>query len=180
MHVYLTLFGLVTILFFAATGFMLNHEDWFLPSEPRVRTMEGKLDAATLHSVDKFIVSENLRRVFGIAGFVNTFRDDENSIEVEFIRPSERTVAEINRETGETQITFESRGWAGLITDLHKGKSAGSVWGWVIDIVCILLVIICTTGLVLWSSLKSRGKWGTVAMLLGLGSVIAVFYWAVP
>ena len=30
-HVYLTLFGLVLILFFSITGFMLNYEGWFLP-----------------------------------------------------------------------------------------------------------------------------------------------------
>ncbi len=179
-HVYLTLFGLVLILFFAVTGFMLNHEDWFLPSEPRTRTVEGTLPSALLISVDKFDVSEAVRREFAIAGVANSFRVDDDSVEIEYLRPGERVFTEVQRETGRTVVKFETSGWAGIMTDLHKGKSAGRAWGLVIDAVCVLLLVISATGLVLWSSLKTRGKWGAGAFLFGVGAVLAVFYWMVP
>jgi hypothetical protein len=179
-HLYLTLFGLVLIVFFAVTGFMLNHEDWFGLGEPRERTAEGVLPTAVLNPVDKFEASEAIRREFGTAGVVNSFRIDDDTIEVEYLRPGGRAVAEAQRDTGRTVVTFEERGWAGVMTDLHKGKSAGRAWGLLIDAVCILLLIISTTGLILWWSLRSRGKWAAVGFLLGTGLAFATYYWRVP
>ncbi len=43
LHVYLTLFGFMLLLFFAATGFMLNHEDWFLPQQITTGTIPVEL-----------------------------------------------------------------------------------------------------------------------------------------
>ena len=36
------------------------------------------------------------------------------------------------------------------------------------------------TGLVLWWSLKGRGKWGAVVLLLGGAAAFTVYYWLVP
>ncbi len=180
VHVYLTLFGLALILFFSITGFMLNHEGWFFLDEPRLRQVEGSISLKNSNPVDKFEVSEALRRTFGIEGAVNSFRSDDQSIEVEYLRPGGRTVAEVVRETGQTTVTFDTRGWAGIMTDLHKGKSAGWVWSLVIDGVCVLLLIISATGLVLWSSLKTRARWGALVMLAGGLVALAIYYWLVP
>ena len=43
IHVYATLFGFTLLLFFAVTGFLLNHEDWFGLDKPRENHSEGKL-----------------------------------------------------------------------------------------------------------------------------------------
>jgi hypothetical protein len=72
---------------------------------------------------------------------------------------------------------------------LHRGnrgnveketKFTGRVWSVVIDATCVLLLIISTTGLILWWSLKSRGKWGAILLLTGGASAFAVYYWFVP
>ena len=68
IHLYLTLFTLGLILLFAVTGFMLNHEDWFVSGEPHTRTVEGKLPADVLSGPDKLAVVEALRRDFGAVG----------------------------------------------------------------------------------------------------------------
>lgn len=179
-HLYLTLFGLVLILFFAVTGFMLNHEDWFLPPEPRVRTAEAVVSAATRPDADRLDVSEAVRRAFGVGGEVKSYRADDESIEVEYQRPGERTLVELRRADGHGVATTESRGWAAVAVDLHKGKYSGRAWALLIDIVCVVLVVISATGLVLWSSLKSRGKRGVVLILAGGAAAWAVYYWLVP
>jgi hypothetical protein len=179
-HLYLTLFGLALILFFAVTGFMLNHEDWFVSAEPRTRTAEATLPPAYAEPVDKFEVTEGLRRAFGIGRLVNSFRTDDKTVEVEFVHPGGRAVAEVQRATGQTVVKFETRGVAGLITDLHKGKSAGPAWGLVIDGVCVLLLAVSATGLVLWWSLKARGQFDMAALVFGAGVAAAVYYWLVP
>jgi hypothetical protein len=202
-HLYITLFTLTLILFFAATGFMLNHEDWFLPENPRETKFEGEiplklvaLPPATAEEstddavpqVDKFEVCEALRKAFGINGVVheNSFRCDRDTVEVVFGGPGGKTTAEVARDTGKVKITKETNGFAGIITDLHKGKSTGSIWkagtGWslLIDAVCIALFLISVTGLVLWSSLKSRGKWGAVLLLAGTGIALGLYFVTVP
>jgi len=202
-HLYITLFTLTLILFFAATGFMLNHEDWFLPDNPRETKIEGEiplklvaLPPATAEEstddavpqVDKFEVCEALRKAFGINGVVheNSFRCDRESVEVVFGSPGGKTTAEVARDTGKVKIIKETNGFAGIITDLHKGKSTGSIWkaetSWslLIDAVCIALGLISLTGLVLWSSLKSRGKWGAVLLLSGTGIALGLYFATVP
>jgi len=179
-HVYLTLFGLVLILFFAITGFMLNHEDWFLPAEPRTWSAEGTLPPNLLDPLDKLGLVEALRNEFGATGAVNSFREDDDYLQVEFVRPGMRVIAEVRREEGQTTVEFEARGWAAVLTDLHKGKSAGWVWGLVIDGVCVLLLVISMTGLVLWWSLKSRGQAGALVILFGLAVAVMVYLRFVP
>lgn len=179
-HLYLTLFGLVLILFFSVTGFMLNHEGWFLPDEPATRTAEGTVPEATQPTADRLDVSEGIRRAFGVRGEVKAYRADDDTVEVEYLRPGERTLAEVRRSDGHATVTVESRGWMAVGTDLHKGKYAGRAWALLIDAVCVLLVVISATGLVLWSSLKSRGKWGAALLLFGGAAGWAVYYWLVP
>ncbi len=179
-HLYLTLSGLVLILFFAVTGFMLNHENWFGLGEPRTRTAEGTVPAAALNPLDRLAVVEALRADLGATGAVQSFKEMDDAVEVEFVRPGLRVLAEVRRDDGAAKAEFEAHGWAGVATDLHKGKSAGPAWAWVIDATCVLLILISATGLVLWTSLKSRGRWGLLVVLLGAAAGVAVYYWGVP
>jgi hypothetical protein len=59
-------------------------------------------------------------------------------------------------------------------------KRTGRVWSFVIDATCIILLIISATGLVMWWSLKTRGKWTALLILLGGGLSFAAYYWFVP
>ena len=52
IHIYLSMLGLLVILFFSITGIMLNHEEWFGFAEPRIRKTEGTLPAALLLAPD--------------------------------------------------------------------------------------------------------------------------------
>ncbi len=213
IHVYLTLFGLTLILFFAVTGFMLNHTEWFLPDDaqleamtrkqsgtlPRDRFPGGKLPVppeATGEATgeEKLAVVEALRKEFDIRGEMSSFGfakddNDKQQIKVEFKRAGGETVATIDVESAKTEVASTYQGWAMLATDLHRGnrgnltnevKRTGRVWSFVIDATCFLLLIIAATGLFLWWSLKTRGKWGAVLFLLGTGLSVAVYYWFVP
>jgi hypothetical protein len=184
VHVYLTLFGCCLILFFAATGFMLNHEDWFLPEdqEPYVSTAEGSVPTALLKPVDRLAVVELLRKDFGATGAVNDFddKDEDQPIRVQFKAPGREAEALIQRDSGKTEVTHRARGLLAVLTDLHKGKDAGAAWKLLIDAVCVLLVVVSATGLVLWQSLRGRGKYGLVFLAGGLSLAVGVYYCFVP
>src|SRR5687768_1763811 len=44
LHIYLSMFGLASVLFFSVTGLTLNHPDWFFPGAARRDEAEGRLD----------------------------------------------------------------------------------------------------------------------------------------
>lgn len=233
VHVYLTLFGLAVILFFAVTGFMLNHPHWFVTKKEinwekpdRVGTVPREL----LVPLDRLAVVEYLRRHHRVTGFLGgdireMYRDDIEDprplpraldmedlfrvpakvpedtdvkpVELKFAQPGKLTEVRLwledepakpdapagsppPRKAGDVLIGERSEGWAGVMLDLHKSKSSGYAWAWLIDITCGLLVVISITGLVLWSSLKTRGKWGAVMMLLGTMATLAVYFLGVP
>jgi hypothetical protein len=181
VHLYLTLFALVFVLFFAATGFMLNHEDWFSPAEPVTRTQTGAIPTALLGPPpDKLALVELLRKDYGAVGGLAGFEDEEDRLRVTFTRPGGRVEAVIRKESGEAEVTGESRGAAGVMLDLHRGKASGRAWGLVIDAVCVALLVVGATGLILWWSLRGRGRFGILVIGAGVAIGVSVFVWLVP
>jgi uncharacterized protein len=146
IHVYTTLFGLAVILFFAVTGFMLNHTEWFLPDdaklEAQTRRVTRPLPTEKLPGLkvptpseatgeatgeEKLAVVEALRKEFGISGELSSFgfvKDDHDrqQIKVEFKRAGGETLATIDVESGQTEVATTYQGWAIVVTDLHRGN----------------------------------------------------------
>ena len=211
IHVYTSLFGLFLLLFFAITGFMLNHETWFLVRDanaPPPIPMDGNVPPEWLAKAalrahldnpddapqpegdehlavpDKLPVVERLRDDYRATGSVLDFNEKEaKEVTVIFLGPGRRVEAVIQRKDGSAKITSTTEGFAGLVTDLHKGKSEGVVWsrGWslVIDAVCALTIVMAATGVYLWWSLKSRGRYGLPLVVLGTLSAVAMFYFTI-
>ncbi|MFO0863196.1 MAG: PepSY-associated TM helix domain-containing protein [Gemmataceae bacterium] len=266
LHVYLTLFGFVLLLFFAITGFMLNHEDWFLPrqategtiptewlrtpeeqekiveklqgdfgvqgdlelfepsadslrvvfkadddgvtrrsvtlirrvdglatitpesssSRERIRISEGTIAKELLVPDDaakQLPIVEALRRDFGARGEVNVaprYEKESESFQVTFRSPGYLGTATIRASDGHTRVVHQSRGVAGIMLDLHRGKDSGATWSVVIDGLAVLFVIVSITGLILWTSLKARAQHGLAILLVGTVLGFAVYYATVP
>jgi hypothetical protein len=174
VHLYLSLTSLALVVFFSVTGFMLNHEDWFVPPDARAQTTTGTIPTDLLRGEpDKLAVVELLRKDYGAVGLVSSFETDDDQLRIVFKRPGTEVEAIIKREDGEATVTKQTRGVNAILLDLHRGKSTGVVWSWVIDVVCVALVVMAGTGLVLFSSLKSRGRLGL--LLLGAGLAASVY-----
>jgi hypothetical protein len=183
LHVYLTMFGFVLLFFFALTGFMLNHEDWFSPGEPMRHTSEGLLPAKLLgDEPDRLGIVETLRKDYGARGEVDSFdyEKDNPTISVKFKAPGYFAEASIQREGGATSVEHASYGLAGLALDLHRGKTSGPVWSFVIDGVSILFIIVAITGLILWSSLRGRAQHGFAVLMLGFAISLVIYFLYVP
>lgn len=270
LHVYLTMFGFVLLFFFALTGFMLNHEPWFLPSETTTGTMpteylgtpedreairerlrddfdltgeptsfeadedpkslrvvyhtkdnvtgaivtsvaviqrangetvvthdsdrsreritivEGKMPIELLVPEDKskeLPIVEKLRKDFGARGEVigePKYEKVTESFEVVFKAPGYLATANIKAGDGHTRVTHRTRGFNGILLDLHRGKDSGLPWSFIIDGVSILFVIVSITGLILWSSLRGRAQHGFAVLLLGTAVSLVVYFAWVP
>ena len=180
IHVYLTLFGLVLLTFFAITGFMLNHEDWFSAPDPVERTATGSMPTQILQPPDKLAIVELLRKDYAARGLVETCEVEEDAVRVVFNGPGRRVEAVVQKEDGKLEITYKSRGVVGIVLDLHRGKATGPAWSLIIDGVCVLVLIVAVTGLTLWQSLRGRGHYGLLVIGLGLALGVGVYLIFVP
>ena len=180
LHIFLPLLALLLVLFFALTGFMLNHEDWFGLYDARTKTAEGAMPSVLLAEPDKLLIVERLRAEYGATGVMDSFDIEEDSLKVVFKGPGRLTEASISRATGHTDLLYQSCGLLGQLSDLHRGKGSGPAWSLVIDSVCVLLLLISTTGLVLWLSLQTRRRLGLAGLLLGATVFLAVYFLFVP
>ncbi|MEO2091772.1 MAG: PepSY-associated TM helix domain-containing protein [Gemmataceae bacterium] len=174
VHLYLTLFALGLLLFFAATGFMLNHESWFSPAEPHTDTKTGTIPPALLTGPDKLGIVELLRAEYGAVGPMSSFEEDRDQLRVEFKRPGTQAEAVIRRDDGAVEVTVKAWGLNGFMMDLHRGKDVSRPWHLVIDFVAVVYLILAATGLTMWWSLKGRGRYGLAVIAVGVVLSVAV------
>jgi hypothetical protein len=120
LHVYLTLFGFVLLLFFAVTGFMLNHEDWFLPGQRTTGTMPTELIAVP---DNRDAIIDKLRDEFDVRGDLDSFTFDQAAKTYRITFKDERGTAEavIRQEGGATEVTHEAGSTRARIT-IMEGK----------------------------------------------------------
>ena len=177
LHIYLSMLGLLTLIFFSVTGIMLNHEEWFGFATPNLRKTEGRIPAALLVPPDKLAIVEKLRKDFGATGALESFDVQNDRLELVFKSPGRRTEASIDRPDGHAAVSVETHGFAGRFVELHRGTDAGPAWRLVIDISAVLLLISGATGLTLWLLVP---KWRPLGLAAGAVCLVggAVVYFA--
>jgi hypothetical protein len=198
LHIYLSMFGLATVLFFSVTGITLNHPDWVFGQVERRRDAEGQVElkwisrasAATDSQADdqrdrstevaKLDVVEHLRKTQAIRGALTDFRVDDSECMVSFKGPGYSADAFIDRDSGHYRLTEIDHGLIALINDLHKGRDTGPIWSVLIDISAGLMSLISVTGLVLLFYLKLRRVPGLIVALVGTVVIVFVFRFWVP
>ncbi|RUL87803.1 PepSY-associated TM helix domain-containing protein [Tautonia sociabilis] len=191
LHIYLSMFGLASVLFFSVTGLTLNHPDWFYGTAERIEEAEGRIDLDWLHRdvpdgspeedrVDRLRVVEFLRAEHGVGGALTEFSVDEYECFVTFKGPGYSADAQIDRETGSYVLTETALGPVAVLNDLHKGRDTGPVWSLAIDVSAVVLTVISLSGLVLLLYLKLRRSPGLAVALVGGAVVVGVVLMGVP
>ena len=179
-HIYLSMFSLVSLLFFAVTGLTLNHTEWFEDMQTTSR-MEGSMTGAWVapgdsSNVAKLEVVEYLRKEHHISGAVGEFAIDEEQCTISFNGPGYTADVFINRADGNYEVSETKTGLWGIMNDLHKGRDAGQGWSWLIDISAILMIIVSLSGLMMLFFLKKKRMAGLLMIVLG-GLAVGLIYW---
>ena len=172
LHIYLSMFSFVIVLFFSVTGITLTHLEWFDESVERENKVQGTIPASWVNMSDtalikKMEVVELLRKQYGIKGYVSDFMIQDDQCMVSFRRPGYSADAFINREDGAMQLTEMKLGVIALFNDLHKGRDSGNAWKWVIDLSAAFLIIVSLSGLVMLFFLKKKRVNGLLIALIG-------------
>lgn len=177
LHTYVSMLGLILLLFFSTTGFMLNHDTWFT-TEAHESKSEITLPRNILTSKDKLTIVEYLRSHAPVSGEVQPFDlPDENAdkLQVTFKSPRGQSICDIELKDGKTALTIETQGLAFLLGNLHKAKDAGAAWKWILDTTAILLFFLSISGFLLWFSLPKRRMLGLLSFVVSI-VLVAVFY----
>jgi hypothetical protein len=184
LHVYLSMVSFAAVLFFAVTGLTLNHPDWFA-SQQRTVVRHGVAEASLLRrggdgDIDRLALVEMLRAREHLHGAVGEVVVDDAQVTFSARAPGYTADVFLDRATGKYAITEVSSGLVAAMNDLHKGRDAGKVWGWLIDASAVLLTLVSLTGLVLLWFVYKRRVAGLVLAVVGGGVLWAVYEWFVP
>lgn len=173
MHVYMSTATLLVILFFAATGILLNHPDLVFGTEPVTQEIKGSLEATWLEtdSVNWLAISEYMRNNYGVQGQVADYWHDSTEGQLNFVSPGYLADVYFSLASGDFTLYTESQGMLAFMKDLHKGSNTGSTWKWTIDVFAIFLILVSLSGLTLTLVLKKLRVKGLLTMVIG--SVIA-------
>jgi len=170
LHIYLSMVSFAIILFFAVTGFTLNHVDQ-LSTEPKVLQASGDMPHQWLKPAtgdpDKIAIVDHLRQTNHLRGEVSDYRVDDQQIAVSFKGPGYSADAFIDRATNHYDITETSSAMLDVINDLHRGRNTGKAWSIVVDASAILLTLVSLTGLLLIFFVYKKRTAGLVLVALG-------------
>jgi len=172
--------GVGALVFFAATGFMLNNETMFDLDSVDDNTVARTLPADIVLDARQEIIVSHLRDTCGVTGLLDDFAVEEDMIELTFKRPGGRTDITINRPGGEMEIITEPGSLTTVLVDLHRGTSAGGIWGILIDLAAVCLLVACISGIVLWLAVPKRRILGLIALLIGLLAWCGAYFLCVP
>lgn len=180
--------SLVGLLLFAVTGFTLNHAAE-IEGSPVTVEKKVQLPAPLLASIKPDDAPDAKKPLpKPVADWVQTNLPvtratgeaewSSGEIYLALPRPGGDGWVAIDRETGEVTNETTNRGWIAWLNDLHKGRNAGTVWKWFIDIFVVACVVFSLTGLILLQ-LHARHRpstWPLVAAGLIIPAILAIYF----
>ena len=180
LHAYLSAAAFVMLIFFALTGFLLNHPQWF--GAARVSGGEFTVDldprglAAALQGPEAgralAVLVESQTQLKG------AFRDAdilEDEAYLRFAGVKGTSDVAIDFESATADVEVSRANLTSVLEDLHRGKDAGPFWKRLIDVTAILILAMSLAGLILFLSLRFRLATSLRIMGATLG-IFAVFF----
>lgn len=182
LHLYLSMFGFLTILFFSFTGITLNHPTWFGGEKNWTKSTQGSIDATWLtpslseDKIDRLKIAEEIREQQHLRGKVSEFRIEDEACWLTFKGPGYSADIELQRHSGKYDATIVEYGWVGKWNDLHKGRDSGFAWSVLIDASAIVMILSSLSGLGMLFFMKKKRSTGLI--VTGVGALVfAIFYW---
>ena len=179
--------SLIGMLLFAITGVTLNHAGQ-IEARPVVVSRKTTLPPDLLALLAKgpeegkrplpVQLEPFLDKAVGadVAGREGEWSADE--VYVALARPGGDAWVSIDRATGAVEHEKTTRGVVSLLNDLHKGRNAGKVWAWFIDIFAAACVVFAVTGLILLQ-FHARARpltWPLVGLGLAAPAILVILF----
>ncbi len=177
LHTYISMFSLLLILFFAATGVTLNHPDWTFGGVEKQQQFSGTLPAdwQAGGNPNALNIAEFLRAKYGLHGSASDFQYSAGAGGLSFRAPGYSADVQFDGG-GKYTVNVDAQGALAVANDFHKGRDSGGAWSWVIDVSGVFLVIAALTGLGIMLFLKKVRTASLISIVVG-GAVMGYFMW---
>jgi hypothetical protein len=178
---------LVGMLLFAVTGITLNHAAR-IEAKPHTEHRVAQLPAPLLRAlagederkgaVLPVVVADWVRGAVDVDVANRPADWSADEIYLSMPRPGGDAWLSIDRASGKLEYERTARGWISYLNDLHKGRNAGPVWGWFIDLFALACVVFSVTGLLLLKmhAAQRGATWPLIAFGLVLPLVLALIF----
>ena len=184
LHAYLSAFAFLALIFFSATGLLLDHPDW-LAGRGQERESKLVIPAATLaqargrHDPNAALAAYVAGKVTLVGAYRSAEVDDgQANLRFEGVKGSSTVVVDL--ASGQADVTVERATALTVIGDLHRSKNASIAWRAVIDITAVLVCLMSLIGYVLFFSLRFRLRTSLILTAASLAVLGAVFVWLTP
>ncbi|MCB0973343.1 MAG: PepSY-associated TM helix domain-containing protein [Actinobacteria bacterium] len=182
IHVYVGMFCMVAIFFFAATGLLLNNPNWSLGASESVKTSEGTVPDGVIAAdgtPDYLAADQFFRSDVGVRGDVTDHGENAGKASITYKSPGYQAYAYFDTSTGDYTVTATSQGMVSTLEDLHTANNTGSQWKLVIDLVAIGLMVIALTGLGIQFFLRKRRRSALTTAGVAAVFLIVFMYWVI-
>jgi hypothetical protein len=182
-HGYLSAFAFVALIFFCATGILLNHPGLLQSAPPALKETIFELtkgEIATLRAAAEPGVA--LARIAGAkTELVGVYRSGEmagDDVYASMQGVRGRSDVTANLASGKAEVHVEREGPVGVLNGLHRGEHAGEGWRLFSDIIAVVLIVMSVIGVVLFLSMRFRLRTALVLMTTGFIVMAGLFVFA--
>jgi hypothetical protein len=184
-HTYLSAFAFLALIFFAATGLVLNHPEWVgdhvAETREQVVVLPQHLVSAAQGAEDApAALAEALAAHADVRGDYASGEILDGEALLRFEGPSGASDALIALDSGRAEISVRRAGFLAFMNDLHRGKNAGAVWRAAIDATAILLIALSLIGYILFFSLRFRLGTSLLLTAASLAAMVGLVWAFVP
>ena len=180
---------LMAMLLFSITGFTLNHASR-IEARPAVTRLKASLPAPLRDRLAGFAASHVDARLplpdevadwagkaFPVEVRGATAEWSEEDAYVALPRPGGDAWLRIGVD-GHAEYEKTDRGWISWLNDMHKGRNAGTVWSWFIDIFAGACLVFCITGFLIlkYHAANRPSTWPVIGFGIVLPVVLALLF----
>ncbi len=181
LHGYLSAFAFLSLMFFSATGLVLNHQDWLDRLQPKDVMSVTMVDAAPLAAATRLTDPGPAlaKAVAAKAPLLGAYKsaeiaDGEALIRLEGTKGTSDIAVDL--ATGKVEIMLSRRPLLMTLDELHKGRDAGAAWKLGIDISAVLFLVLSVIGYLLFFSLRLRLKTSLLVTAASILLMVGAFY----
>jgi len=159
-HLFSSLAAAMFLLFFALSGYAMNHRADLGLDDVEVANWEEKLPQKLLSPDSKAELLTWLQTK-GARGDLLEYEQDEDTIYVSYKSAGQSFEAEIDRASRQTEISIQKAGFLETLGEIHRSPSPDDVRSsWFIDIMAVLMAVVSLSGILLFFRMATRkNKW---------------------
>lgn len=186
LHGWLSALAFVLLMFFAATGLLLNHPDWFADRAQALPEQVFHLPPPVLAQVQADLqagrspanrVLDQLPEPVQTYGLFKSSEQLEDELLIRLEGVQGHTDLSVDTRSGQVQVQASRAAVLDTLNDLHRGKNVAPAWRWLIDASAVLVLVLSLAGYVLFFGLKKRLP-TTLALTGGSLALIGLLVWS--